>query len=70
MVWLSLLAMPEIKREQVLADRAEVVRQSKERALLAQMVKQNRGMAMDSDDDSVRPAKRMWRIALPSSHSR
>lgn len=54
----DLLAMPEIKREQVLADRAEVVRQSKERALLAQMVKQNRGMAMDSDDDSVRPAKR------------
>lgn len=58
----SLLALPEIKREEILAERSEEKRRAQEKRLLAQMVKQQKGsggMVVALDEDSVaRAAKR------------
>ncbi|TEB25534.1 hypothetical protein FA13DRAFT_1756583 [Coprinellus micaceus] len=57
----KLLAMPEIKREEILAERSEQKSALQEKRLLAQMVRQQKsaGMGAGLDEDSVaRAAKR------------
>ncbi|RXW19673.1 hypothetical protein EST38_g6184 [Candolleomyces aberdarensis] len=62
----SLLALPEIKREEILAERSEEKRRLQEKRLLAQMVKQQKGsggMVVALDEDSVaRAAKRQHAV--------
>ena len=59
--WCSLLSLPEIKREEILAERSEEKRRLQEKRLLAQMVKAQKGsggMAGLDDDSVARAAKR------------
>ena len=64
--------MPEIKREEILAERSEQKSALQEKRLLAQMVRQQKsaGMGAALDEDSVaRAAKRKWSFfCLPPWH--